>query len=154
MQTTDHTTRYIQPGWFTKQIFNRLIRRLARMGISFLGTRELSVVGRSSGKMRRTVVNLHQHDGRRYLVAPRGTTQWVRNLRASGVGELRVGRRVESFRAVEIADADKAPVLRPYLERWSWEIGQFFDGVGPKATDEQLVRIGPDHPVFLIEAVR
>jgi deazaflavin-dependent oxidoreductase (nitroreductase family) len=153
MHTTEQTIRYIQPGWFTKQVFNRLIRRMARMGISFLGSRELSVVGRSSGEVRTTVVNLHQHDGRRYLVAPRGTTQWVRNIRAAGVGELRVGRRVERFRADEVADTDKPEILRSYLGRWKWEVGQFFEGVGPDATDAELVDIGPDHPVFLIEPV-
>src|SRR3954470_21847019 len=89
--------RYIRPGWFTTHVFNRLVRRLTRMGISVAGSRELRVVGRRSGAVRTTAVNLLEVDGQRYLVAPRGTTEWVKNLRSAGHGELRVGRRVEPF---------------------------------------------------------
>ena len=93
------------------------------------------------------------HAGRRYLVAPRGTTQWVRNLRAAGTGELRVGRRAEAFRATEIADDDKVDVLRDYLRRWKMEVGVFFDGVDDKASDDELRAIADRHPVFLVEPV-
>jgi hypothetical protein len=93
-------------------------------------------------------VNLLTLEGERYLVAPRGETQWVRNLRAAGDGELRVGRRTEVFRATELADADKVGVLRAYLRRWKAEVGVFFDGVGPDASDADLRRIAPNHPVF------
>jgi hypothetical protein len=93
-------------------------------------------------------VNLLELDGERYLVAPRGHTQWVRNLRASGEGRLWLGRRSEPFTATEIADGDKPPILRAYLKRWRAEVGVFFEGVGPESTDDQLRRIAPDHPVF------
>jgi deazaflavin-dependent oxidoreductase (nitroreductase family) len=144
--------RYVQPGWFTKHIFNRAVRRLTRMGISVAGSRELRVRGRKSGEWRTTPVNLLTLDGERYLVAPRGTTQWVRNIRASQRGELRVGRRTEAFRIAELPDADKTPVLRDYLHRWGWEVGQFFEGVDKSATDEDLARIAPDFPVFQVLA--
>jgi deazaflavin-dependent oxidoreductase (nitroreductase family) len=140
--------RYRAPGWFTTHVFNRLIRRATRAGISVWGSRELRVVGRRSGLPRSTVVNLLDHDGRRFLVAPRGVTEWVRNIRVAGGGELRVGRRTEPFSAHEITDADKADVLRTYLRRWKWEIGQFFEGVGPDATDDELLAIAPGYPVF------
>src|SRR5580693_6286851 len=78
------------------------------------------------------------HDGHRYLVAPRGETQWVRNLRAVGTGELRVGRRAESFRGRELADDEKVPVLRAYLKRWKAETGIFFEGTGPDSSDDQI----------------
>jgi len=94
------------------------------------------------------VVNLLDVDGESYLVAPRGVTQWVRNLRAAGGGVLRVGRRRQQFTAVELTDSAKAAVLRPYLRRWKWEVGQFFDGVGPDASDEELLAIAPGYPVF------
>jgi len=100
--------------------------------------------------VRATVVNLLDHDGARYLVAPRGETEWVRNLRAAGTGELRVGRRIETFTYDEVADADKVDVLRTYLRRWKWEVGQFFQGVGPDATDEAIAAIASGYPVFLI----
>jgi len=148
--TTDEATRYQAPGWFTRQVFNRLIRRLARLGVSVLGTRELRVRGRTSGVVRTTVVNLLVVDGQQYLVAPRGETEWVRNLRAAGSGELRVGRRVETFTYDELADDDKVSVLRPYLRRWKWEVGQFFQGVGPDASDAELRAIAPGYPVFAI----
>ena len=67
-----------------------------------LGSRVLEVKGRSSGQPRRTPVNLLELEGERYLVAPRGETQWVRNLRASGEGLLRAGKRNENFTAVEL----------------------------------------------------
>jgi hypothetical protein len=91
-----------------------------------------------------------RYDGAEYLVAPRGQTQWVKNLRASGVGRLRVGRRAQSFHAVELADDDKPALLRAYLKKWKFEVGAFFGGVGPDSSDEELRRISPDHPVFRI----
>ena len=112
----------------------------------------LEVRGRKTGQPRRTPINPLTLEGTRYLVAPRGHTQWVRNLRAQGEGRLLVGRRAEEFTASELADDDKPAVLRPYLERWSWEVGAFFEGVGPGATDDELRRIAPDHPIFRISS--
>lgn len=142
--------RYVRPGWFTTHVFNRAVAGLTRRGISVWGSRILAVRGRTTGEWRTTPVNLLTFDGRRYLVAPRGTTQWVRNLRTAGAGELRLGREVEAFSADEVADADKAPILRAYLRRWKAEVGVFFGGVSAKASDDELRAIGPDHPVFLI----
>ena len=146
MATT--TERYVQPGWFTKNVFNRAVWWLTRMGISVYGSRILAVRGRKSGEWRTTPVNLLVLAGVRYLVAPRGHTQWVRNLRAAGSGELRVGRRAEPFTAMELDDEEKLPILRQYLKRWKWEVGAFFQRVGPDAPEEDLRRIAPDHPVF------
>ncbi|HKC26589.1 MAG TPA: nitroreductase/quinone reductase family protein [Jatrophihabitans sp.] len=144
-------TRYLEPDWFTRNVFNRAVRRLARMGISIAGSRELRVRGRSSGEWRSTPVNPLTIEGRRYLVAPRGTTQWVRNLRAAGSGELHRGLRTEKFRATEVADEMKIPVLREYIRKWRWELGQFFEGVGADASDADLARIAPGFPVFRID---
>jgi hypothetical protein len=83
-----------------------------------------------------------------YLVSPRGHTQWVKNLRVSGQGRLRVGKRTQSFTAAEVAEDEKPPVLRAYLKRWKFEVGVFFAGVGPDSTDDELRRIADDHPVF------
>ena len=85
------------------------------------------------------------------MVAPRGTTQWVRNLRVAGTGELGLGRKFEPFRAAELADDEKPPILRDYLKRWKAEVGVFFGGVGAKSSDEELRRIAPDHPIFKID---
>jgi deazaflavin-dependent oxidoreductase (nitroreductase family) len=115
------------------------------------GSRVLEVKGRKTGQPRRTPVNLLALDGARYLVAPRGHTQWVRNLRAHGKGRLLLGRRVEDFTAAEVVDEDKPAILRAYLKRWKWEVGEFFDGVGPDSPDGELRRIAPDHPIFRID---
>ena len=145
-------TRYLEPGWFTRKIFNPAIVHLTRLGISVWGSRELRIRGRKTGEWRTVPVNLLTLEDDRYLVAPRGDTQWVRNLRVAQAGELRVGRRVEAFRASEIADDDKVTVLRAYLRRWKMEVGVFFDGVGPDASDEELRGIADRHPVFRVEA--
>ena len=143
--------RYVKPGWFTKHIFNRLVAVLTRLGVSVWGSRVLEVNGRKSGEPRRTPVNLLTLDQTRYLVAPRGQTQWVRNLRAAGKGQLLLGKRVEPFTATEVPDSGKEAILRAYLKRWKWEVGAFFDGVDGDSPSEELQRIAPNHPVFLIE---
>jgi deazaflavin-dependent oxidoreductase (nitroreductase family) len=146
------TDRYLAPGWFTDQVFNRLIARLTKMGLSIWGSRVLLVPGRTSGEVRSNVVNVLTHDGERYLVAPRGTTQWVRNVRAAGRADLKVGRRVEPVVLEELADDAKPVVLRAYLRRWKWEVGQFFDGVGPDAAEDDLLRVASGYPVFRLHA--
>jgi deazaflavin-dependent oxidoreductase (nitroreductase family) len=142
--------RYQRPGWFTKNVFNRLVAALTRAGLSVAGSRVLEVPGRKSGEPRRTPVNPMTFEGARYLVAARGHTQWVRNLRASGSGRLLGGRRAEEFTASELPDAEKPELLREYLRRWKWEVGAFFGGVDADASEEELRRIAPDHPVFRI----
>jgi deazaflavin-dependent oxidoreductase (nitroreductase family) len=139
---------YQRPGWFTRNVFNRLVAGLTRVGISVLGSRILEVRGRTSGQWRRNPVNLLTFEGTRYLVAPRGHTQWVRNIRVSGEGRLRLGRRSEPFGVTEVADEDKPSILRAYLTRGKAEVGVFFGGVGPDSTEEELRRIAPDHPIF------
>jgi len=148
--STANARRYVEPGWLGR-LPNSAVAALTRWGVSLWGSRVLSVRGRKSGEWRSTPVNLLTIDGERYLVAPRGETQWVRNLRAAaGSGELRVGRRVERFVGTELADEQKPAVLRAYLNRWKWEIGAFFDGVDASASDEELLGIAPGYPVFRI----
>ena len=115
------------------------------------GSRELRVRGRRSGEWRTTPVNLLVHDGHRYLVAPRGETQWVRNLRVAGAGELRLGRRTERFQAVEVPVEERVEVLRAYLRRWKAEVGVFFGGVDADASAQDIAAIAPNHPVFRLE---
>lgn len=144
--------RYLRPGWVTQHVFNRFVRFLTRRGLSVYGSRELRVRGRKSGEWRTTPVNLLELDGERYLVSPRGVTQWVRNLRAAGTGELRVGRRVEPFRGEELADADKTRVIREYLRRWAWEVGSFFEDLDANSPDERIAAAAPGFPVFRVVA--
>jgi deazaflavin-dependent oxidoreductase (nitroreductase family) len=147
---TETPRRYQEPGWFTRNVFNKTVAGLTGLGISILGSHILAVRGRKSGEWRTTPVNLLSFEGQRYLVAPRGETQWVRNLRVSGQGELRLGRRAEPFTAAEVPDDAKPAILRAYLSRWKAEVGVFFGGVGPDAPETELRRIAPDHPVFKV----
>ncbi len=148
----DH--RYLTPDWATRRIFNPLVAGLVKLGISIRGARELHVRGRASGQWRTVPVNPLTIDSRRYLVAPRGHTQWVRNLRAAGAGRLRRGRRFEDFTAVELADADKTPIIREYLRAWAFEVGKFFDGITVDSTDAEIAAVAADFPVFEIATSR
>jgi deazaflavin-dependent oxidoreductase (nitroreductase family) len=150
----DPAPRYVMPttpiGRQLGRVFNSSVAWLTRRGISVWGSRVLYVRGRTSGEWRSNPVNPLSYEGHRFLVAPRGNTQWVRNLRVAGGGELRVGRRVERFTATELADERKPELLRAYLKRWKFEVGVFFDGVGPDAPDAKLLEIAPGYPVFQI----
>ncbi|AXK32012.1 nitroreductase family deazaflavin-dependent oxidoreductase [Streptomyces armeniacus] len=142
---------YLKPGRYEAVLVHRPLAWLARRGIRLYGLSELAVRGRKSGAWRTTPVNPLSHAGERYLVAPRGHTQWVRNLREAGNGELRSGRRrTDRFTATELPDAEKPEVLRAYLKRWGWEVGRFFDGVNAKSSDEELLAAAHKHPVFRI----
>ena len=148
MSTTSNSAHYVEPDRFTRRVFNPIVSRLTRWGVSVWGSRVLEVPGRVSGEIRSTPVNVLTVGDRRYLVAPRGRTQWVRNVRSAGSCDLRVGRRREHVALVELDDADKPEILRAYLRRWKWEVGQFFDGVGPDSADAELLSAAPKHPVF------
>ncbi|WP_405495900.1 nitroreductase family deazaflavin-dependent oxidoreductase [Nocardia sp. NBC_00511] len=149
MDPNTAATRYLGPTGLDP-IMNRIANWIPRLGISVAGSRLLAVRGRKSGEWRTTLVNLLTVDGDRYLVAPRGHTQWVRNLRVAGTGELRLGRKSETFTATEVPDADKLPLLRAYLDRWGWEVGRFFEGITKNSTDAELIAIAPGFPVFAL----
>jgi hypothetical protein len=119
---------YRPPSWFDRRIVNPLVATLSGLGLSVAGSRVLEVRGRKSGELRRNPVNP--------LVLE---------------GDLRLGRQREHVRATELEDAAKEPVLRAYLRRWKWEVGQFFDGVSADSSADELARIAPNHPIFLIE---
>lgn len=144
------TERYVAPDWFTGHIFNPLVGWLGRVGLSVYGSRTLAVRGRRSGEWRTNPVNPLEFQGQRYLVAPRGVTDWVKNIRVSGDGELWLGQRHEPIRVTELSDAEKPPILRAYLRKWRWEVGQFFEGVGPEASEDDVKRIAANHPIFRI----
>jgi deazaflavin-dependent oxidoreductase (nitroreductase family) len=143
--------RYLEPNR-SARIFNTTVGQLTKMGVSVYGSRVLAVRGRKSGEWRTTPVNPLTIDGQRYLISPRGNTQWVRNMRVAGGGELRIGRRVEKFTATELPVEERPAVLRAYLKKWKFEVGMFFQGVGPDATEEKMLAIAPDHPVFRIRS--
>jgi deazaflavin-dependent oxidoreductase (nitroreductase family) len=147
---TSSGAHYDPPSNFEQKSF-KLLNGLMHLGLSVKGSRVLEHVGRTSGKTFRTPVNLLSVDGADYLVAPRGETQWVRNVRASGSLTLLLGRRRTTYVPVEIPVADRVPLLRAYLKAWAWEVGKFFDGVGADSTDDELAAIADRHPIFRLE---
>src|SRR5512147_616145 len=115
-QPTNHSpatpvdpTRYVAPGGRMDTWSAAVVRWLTDHGISLFGSRVLVVPGRRSGEPRSVPVNLLELDGERYLVAPRGNTQWVRNARAAGAGQLRLGRRTEQVVLTELPAAERVP---------------------------------------------
>lgn len=140
---------YKRPGAAVKFLNNKIMALFTVMGISLSGSQQLTVRGRKSGQPRSVTVNPLDHEDQRYLVAPRGTTEWVRNLRVAGEGELRLGSNRQQFNATEIGDEEKPDVLRHYLERWGSITRREF-GVGKDPSDEELRKIAADHPVFRI----
>lgn len=148
---TPEKTHYQRPGWVTRRAVVPAMNGLMHLGVSAWGSRILEHKGRKSGVAHRTPVNLLTVDGQEYLVSPRGESEWVRNVRADG-GRLVLilGRRRQERLAVEVPQAERATVLRAYLTRWKFEVGQFFDGVGPDSTDDELIVIAERHPVFAL----
>ena len=128
---------YLKPGFVLSRVVNPLL-------MAFRVVPTLAVRGRTSGEWRTVPVNVLELDGARYLVAPRGDTQWVRNLRAAGGGELRIKGHTEEFSATEVADADKRPIIDAYLARWGSQVKSQFAQLPDPA----------DHPVFRIAPAR
>ena len=141
--------RYIKPK-SPSNFFNDTVGRLTKMGISVYGSRVLYVRGRTSGEWRSTPVNPVPLDGARFLVAPRGNTQWARNARAAGVVEIGPRWRRRQAGITEVDDAAKPELLKRYLARWYWQVKNYVAGLTPESTDEQLLAAAPLIPVFAL----
>ena len=110
--------------------------------------RILEVKGRKSGVWHATPIRLLELDSKRYLVALQGETYWVRNLRVQGSGQLKIGGKVTDFRAIELPNEEKSPILRAYLKRW-WPVCKGLTTIkSPDAPDEEFASAAPLHPVF------
>ena len=139
---------YHKPSTLTRWM-NRTLSWVASLGLTPSDTVAIKVRGRKSGKLRANVVTTVDVDGQRYLVSPRGNSEWVRNARAAG-GEasLKHGRS-KPVRLVEVPDAQRAPIIRSYLKKMPGMVRREF-GVEAEAPDADIERIAPDHPVFRI----
>lgn len=144
------TPRYLKPGAFTNRVLNPFMSWLVRRGMGVAGAAILEVRGRTSGEPRTVPVNPLTLDGERYLLAPRGVTEWVRNIRVAGQGVLIRGRRREEFTVTEVPDAEKLPIIRAYLKAWAWEVGAFFEGLSVKSSDDEIAAVASGFPVFRI----
>ena len=149
--TTPSGAHYDAPSAFEQKFFAKTLNGLMHLGLSVKGSRVLEHTGRTSGKTFRTPVNLLTVEGADYLVSPRGETQWARNVRASKTLTLLLGRKRTTYSAIEVPVAERTPLLRAYLQAWAWEVGKFFEGVGPDASDDELAAIADRHPIFRLE---
>jgi deazaflavin-dependent oxidoreductase (nitroreductase family) len=127
-----------------ERLLNRAIGALVRLGIGPPHMRVLEVRGRKSGKLYALPVDLLSDQGRLYLVAPRGYTQWVRNAEVSEEVTLRRGARVAHYRLRALSDAEKPAILKAYLDRFRREVQRYF----PVPADSPVERFGPLAPRY------
>jgi deazaflavin-dependent oxidoreductase (nitroreductase family) len=128
---------------------NGVMGALGARGIGPKKTVQLEINGRKSGAVRSVAVNLLNFDGQRYLVAPRGETEWVRNARAAA-GEAVIRRgKPENVTLAEIPVGERAPIIQAYLRENAWATKREF-GVDPKAPIDVFEGIADKHPVFHI----
>ena len=138
--------KFLKPSR-TERTFNRLFGWFVGLGFGMRHNYELQVRGRKSGKLYSTPVNLLEQGNRRFLVAPRGNTQWVRNARAAGVVTLKKGPDRKEFQIIEITDEGKNELLKAYLDRFKTTVQRYFPipaGSPPDAFD----RVTGQYPVF------
>lgn len=134
-----------------ERLFNRVFGLLVGMGIGFRHNYLLQVRGRKSGKLYSTPIDLLEMNGKRYLVAPRGNTQWVRNARAAGEVILKRGSYRQSFQVIPIVDGEKPELLKAYLERFKAEVQRYFP-IAAGSDVEAFEGIAPDYPVFELKS--
>ena len=132
-------------SWWRRGL-NALVRPLARLGLTGPRTYLLTVPGRKTGRLWSTPVSIVEDDGERWIVAPYGDRNWVKNARAAGWVELRRGRRRERLAIAELSPYDAVPVLRRYVELG--RVTRPFFGVGLEASFEEWLAEAPRHPVF------
>jgi deazaflavin-dependent oxidoreductase (nitroreductase family) len=131
----------------TELIFNRVYGFLVGLGLGFSYNYLLQVRGRKSGKLYSTPIDLLEIDGKRFLVAPRGRTQWVRNAEAAGEITLKKGRERRRFRLRPLDGAGKLRILQAYLDRFRREVQTYFP-VPAGSPPEAFEPIAENYPAF------
>ena len=139
-----------QPPSAREKFFSRAFGFLAGFGIAPSFIYLLEVRGRKSGKLYSTAVNLLEFNGKQFLVAPRGRTQWARNAEAAQEVTLKRGSR-RKFRLRALTDEEKPEVLKAYLTHYRSAVGRFFQ-VKPDSPVQEFRRIAPRYPVFELKA--
>jgi len=130
-----------------EKVFNRVFGWLVGLGLGFSYNYLLQVRGRKSGKLYSTPIDLLERDGTRYLVAPRGRTQWVRNAEAAGVVTLKKGSHSQNFRLRAITGEEKLPLLKAYLDTFRREVQRYFP-VPAGSPPEVFLPLADAYPVF------
>jgi deazaflavin-dependent oxidoreductase (nitroreductase family) len=130
-----------------ERIFNRIFGFLVGIGLGFSYNYLLQVRGRKSGKIYSTPVDLLEMNGKKFLVAPRGRTQWVRNAEAAGEVTLKKGSNRQRFRLRPIPDADKPEILKAYLDTFKREVQNYFP-VAAGSPPQAFAAIVQSYPAF------
>jgi len=130
-----------------ERIFNRIFGFLVGIGLGFSHNYLLQVRGRKSGKIYSTPVDLLELNGKKFLVAPRGRTQWVRNAEAAGEVTLKKGSNRQRFRLRPIPDADKPVILKAYLDTFKREVQNYFP-VAAGSPPQAFAAIVQSYPAF------
>jgi deazaflavin-dependent oxidoreductase (nitroreductase family) len=131
----------------TRRLANSLMTGALRAGIAPKSVYLLTVPGRTSGRPYSTPVRLVEEGAARFLVAPYGEREWVKNARAAGWVDLARGRRTERLAIEELPAAEAAPVLKHYLQQVGMVVRPFFDA-GPDDPVETFAAEAAQHPVF------
>jgi deazaflavin-dependent oxidoreductase (nitroreductase family) len=134
---------------FADRMEAALIAMLLHAGVKLGTTSLLTVRGRKSGQPHTVPVVLVEQNGERFLVAPYGVVQWVRNIRAAGTATLTRSRHSETINATELEAREAAPVLKQYLQQVSGGVRSYFDATKDSPL-EDFEREAASHPVFII----
>jgi deazaflavin-dependent oxidoreductase (nitroreductase family) len=135
-----------------ERIFNRIFGFLIGLGLGFSHNYLLQVRGRKSGRLYSTPIDLLELEGKRFLVAPRGRTQWVRNAEAAGDVTLKKGKTQQRFRLRPIPDANKPEILKAYLDNFKREVQRYFP-VPAGSPAHAFVELTQNYPAFELIAV-
>lgn len=135
-----------------ENFLNSIMGLLVGIGL-FPGKYLLQVRGRKSGKLFSTPVNLLEHNGKKYLVAPRGQTQWVRNAEAAGEIRLKKGSTRLQFRLRPLADTEKLEVLKMYLDAYKNEVQRFFT-IPAGSPAQAFAPVAANYPAYELLAAR
>lgn len=141
-----------RPPTAVERVFNRVFGFLVGIGLGFSHNYLLQVKGRKSGKIYSTPIDLLELDGRHFLVAPRGRTQWVRNAEAAGEVTLKKGSARRRFRLRPIPDNDKPPILKAYLDSFKKEVQRYFP-VAAGSPVESFRELAESYPAFELIAL-
>jgi deazaflavin-dependent oxidoreductase (nitroreductase family) len=141
-----------RPPTAPERVFNRAFGFLVGLGFGFKHNYLLQVRGRKSGKVYSTPIDLLELESRKYLVAPRGRTQWVRNAEAAGEVTLKRGSSVQKFRLRTLEGAEKLEILKAYLDRFRGEVQRYFP-VPADSPASGLAGLEANYPAFELIAL-
>ena len=160
---TNHLKRHGRSSHGPSVAFSLLnwgIKALLRLGVrvTILGPMMLLTVrGRKTGKPRTIPVDVHEEDGRRFLMATHGEGNWVRNLRVAGEGSLSLGRHYQAFTAVELAPEEAGlaikDILGPLLASQGIRGNALRQHLGVRADSSlnDFIAVAKTHPVFELD---